>query len=132
MPFLKDLIQAPIFQRQLDAMKSGVAIEHFGPTHLKQIVVCLPRGPEQHAIVRHIEQATSGLATISAAIDREIALMQEFRIRLIADVVSGKLDVRAAAASLPEINDIEPIDDLVEGGDLDETIDDAENEEVAA
>ena len=33
---------------------------------------------------------------------REIALLREYRTRLIADVVTGKLDVRAAAAALPE------------------------------
>jgi type I restriction enzyme S subunit len=33
---------------------------------------------------------------------REIALLREYRTRLIADVVTGKLDVREAAAQLPE------------------------------
>ena len=65
-------------------------------------------------------------------VEREISLIQEFRTRLIADVVTGKLDVRAAAANLPETVELEPIDDLVEGDDLDEAVDDAENEEVAA
>ncbi len=32
----------------------------------------------------------------------EIALMQEYRTRLTADLVTGKLDVREAAAKLPE------------------------------
>lgn len=132
MPFLKYLIQSPIFQRQLDAMKSGVAIEHFGPTHLKQIVICLPTRSEQNEIVDYIEQATSGLGKACAAIDREIALMLEFRTCVTADIVTGKLDVRAAADSLPEITQLEAIEDLVEDDGLDEITDDAENEEVAA
>jgi type I restriction enzyme S subunit len=132
MPFLKYLIQSPIFQRQLDAMKSGVAIEHFGPTHLKQIVICLPPRAEQNEIVDYIEQATSGLGKACAVIDREIALMLEFRTRMIADIVTGKLDVRAAANSLPEITQLEAVEDLVEDDDLDEITDDVENEEVAA
>ena len=32
---------------------------------------------------------------------RQIGLLQEYRTRLIADVVTGKLDVRNAAAKLP-------------------------------
>ena len=32
---------------------------------------------------------------------RQIELLEEYRTRLIADVVTGKLDVRAAAADLP-------------------------------
>jgi type I restriction enzyme, S subunit len=35
--------------------------------------------------------------------ERELALVRELRTRLIADVVTGKLDVREAAAKLPEI-----------------------------
>ena len=38
--------------------------------------------------------------------NREIGLLQEYRTRLIADVVTGKLDVRAAAAALPEAPEI--------------------------
>jgi type I restriction enzyme S subunit len=66
------------------------------------------------------------------AVADEISLIQEFRTRLIADVVTGKLDVRAAASSLPEITESDPIENLVEGDDLDEATDDATNEEVAA
>ena len=40
-------------------------------------------------------------------------LLREYRIRLIADVVTGKLDVRDAAARLPEETDEpEPIDEI--------------------
>ena len=33
---------------------------------------------------------------------RQIELVEEYRTRLIADVVTGKLDVREAAAELPD------------------------------
>lgn len=36
------------------------------------------------------------------AAQKEIDLLLEFRTRLIADVVTGKFDVRAAAAALPD------------------------------
>ena len=57
----------------------------------------LPPPEEQAAVVRHIDKATS---EIDAAIDRarrQIELMEEYRTRLIADVVTGKIDVREAA-----------------------------------
>ena len=42
---------------------------------------------------------------------RQIALLQEYRTRLIADVVTGKLDVREGAANLPNEADVlEPLD----------------------
>ena len=47
--------------------------------------------------------------TTSPTIARtEIALMQEYRTRLTADVVTGKLDVRPAAAQLPELTSSTP------------------------
>jgi type I restriction enzyme S subunit len=45
-------------------------------------------------------------------LEREISLLREYRTRLIADVVTGKLDVRAAAATLSdELDEPETFDD---------------------
>ena len=63
--------------------------------------LALPPLIEQAAIVQYLDKATSD---IDASIDRarrQIELLQEYRTRLIADVVTGKLDVREAAAGLP-------------------------------
>jgi type I restriction enzyme S subunit len=65
-------------------------------------------------------------------VHREIALIQEFRTRLIADVVTGKLDVRAVAASLPAATDFEPVEEPAEGDDLEELTDKPDAEEIAA
>ena len=64
---------------------------------LQNFPVTIPPTPEQSAIVQHLEKVNTG---IDAAIDhtrRQIQLMEEYRTRLIADVVTGKLDVREAA-----------------------------------
>ena len=53
------------------------------------------------------------LNTAIARYEREIALLREYRTRLTADVVTGKLDVRAgAAAKLPETAAEAPAADL--------------------
>ncbi len=40
-------------------------------------------------------------------------MLREYRTRLIADVVTGKLDVREAAARLPdEVEEPEPLDEI--------------------
>ena len=59
--------------------------------------IALPQKEEQTNIVNHVERSVSN---IDAAIDlarRQIELMEEYRTRLIADVVTGKIDVREAA-----------------------------------
>ena len=49
-----------------------------------------------------IDQACDDIDTTVERIRREIEFLREYRTRLITDVVTGKLDVREAAASLPE------------------------------
>ena len=63
----------------------------------------LPPASEQHQIVDFIERETRNLNTAIARTEREIALMLAYRTRLTADVVTGKLDVRPAAAKLPDV-----------------------------
>jgi len=63
------------------------------------------------------ELATSNTAI--SRLEREIDLLREYRTRLVADVVTGKLDVREAAARLPE----ESLPDAIENDtDLDDEI----------
>ena len=62
-------------------------------------------------VLNFIASATSSLTTAIARYEREITLLREYRTRLTADVVTGKLDVRAAAAQLPEEAEEEPLPD---------------------
>ena len=61
-------------------------------------------------------------------LEREIELIREYRTRLVADVVTGKLDVREAASCLPD----EAAPDIAEepADDADET--EPSDEEAAA
>ena len=61
-----------------------------------------PETREQKTIVEEVETATASFDTAITRTEREIALMQEYRTRLTADIVTGKLDVRKAAANLPD------------------------------
>ena len=77
--------------------KDGLSLDD-----VKNYQILLPPLTEQTAIVEYLDKATADIdATIGSA-RRQIELMQEYRIRLIADVVTGKLDVCEAAAQLPE------------------------------
>ena len=67
--------------------------------------IALPCLREQTNIVEYLDKATANIDTAIARARRQIELVEEYRTRLIADVVTGKLDVRAAAASLPHEED---------------------------
>jgi type I restriction enzyme S subunit len=102
MEYLRLFMSAQPFADQISMAKSGVGIEHFGPTHLKRMWICLPLASEQAGIVELISKQTTPLNEALTRAEREIGLLREYRTRLVADVVTGKLDVRAAARQLPE------------------------------
>lgn len=52
--------------------------------------------------------------------ESEISLLREYRTRLIADVVTGRLDVREAAVQLPDETDIADLLDDLESESADE------------
>jgi type I restriction enzyme S subunit len=69
---------------------------------LGNCVIALPPLSEQTAIVEYLDTQTAKIDAAMAAARREIELLREYRTRLIADVVTGKVDVREVAAQLPE------------------------------
>ncbi len=68
---------------------------------LQNFPTVVPPLEEQQVIVGAIKAETDGLEVVITRLEHEIALLREYRTRLTSDVVTGKLDVRAAAASLP-------------------------------
>jgi len=66
---------------------------------------------EQEDLLKRIQTETRELGLAISRLNREIELLREYRTRLVADVVTGKLDVREAAARLPD----EPAPDTAEG-----------------
>ena len=67
---------------------------------------------EQDRILDSINAVGAPLVGAMDRVQGQIALNREYRARLIVDVVTGKLDVREAAAGLPEETDEpEPVED---------------------
>ena len=93
---------------------------------LKSFSFAVPPQQEASNIASYLETKTSAIQTTVSRLEREIGLIQEYRTRLIADVVTGKLDVREAAAGLPDLE--EPAESLEEVTDLEEELDDIEGE----
>ena len=93
-PYLALALQTGGVAHQFHIRANGVT--RYGLTHtsIKSVEIPLPPLAEQTAIVEHLDKATTAIdATITRA-RRQVELMQEYRARLIADVVTGKIDVR--------------------------------------
>lgn len=68
---------------------------------LKRFKLPFPSLDEQILILKGVQIETVELSAAVSRLEREIELLREYRTRLVADVVTGKLDVRVAAGQLP-------------------------------
>ena len=85
-------------------------------------MIPIPPLSEQNEIEQHLKDRLSIQNTAINRTEREIALMQEYWTRLTADIVTGKLDVRDAAAMLPDTKELGPTDEEVSMDDDDEEV----------
>jgi type I restriction enzyme, S subunit len=106
----------------------GSTVGHFNMSDIGALTILLPPKTEQDEIVAAILERTAGLERTIARFDREIELLREYRVRLVANVVTGRLDVREAAARLPD--EAAPHTDLVPSDETDEP--ELTDEEAAA
>ncbi|MDE0369470.1 MAG: restriction endonuclease subunit S [bacterium] len=68
---------------------------------IKRFKVVLPPIDEQQQLLSYVSREFARVADAINRAHRQIELVQEYCTRLVADVVTGKLDVREAAAQLP-------------------------------
>ncbi len=111
-PYVEQLLRSKPIIDAINSSTFGAKMPRADWQFVGGMAVTLPPLPEQSAIVRFVDDSTVNIvATIDRA-HREISLLGEYRTRLIADVVTGKLDVREAAAHLPdEAEELEPLDE---------------------
>ena len=91
-------------------MTGAAGQQHVPSDFVKNIDVALPPLDEQKQILSFIEEESVRMnATVQRA-QREIDLIREYRTRLIADVVTGKLDVWGV--ELPALDETAVVDDF--------------------
>jgi type I restriction enzyme S subunit len=127
--FLFTWTQSQTFSSWKDSTFNTATIQNIGADKYANLPVPLPSLTEQQAILDHLASETKPLITTISRLEREIELLREYRTRLIADVVTGKLDVREAAAQLPSST----TDESAVNDDFDPSIEtEASEEEVFA
>ena len=94
--FVKWLVVSKDFLEQVDSLKTGATIQHFGPSHLSQMKVALPPLCEQKVIADHLNDQTSRIDALIAKAEEHILLAKERRASLITAAVTGQIDARAA------------------------------------
>ena len=96
--FLYRLTMTQDFRRQgADAMTGAAGQQRVPAAFVANYAIPLPPLTEQAAIVRHLDKATADIDAAIANAERQVELLGEYRARLLADVVLGRVDVRGAA-----------------------------------
>ena len=119
--FMVMAMNSRYYRQQVEQAISGAEglANNLPLSSLRAFFFVVPSTDEQHDIVGYLGRSTNELSESVAQAERETSLLREYRTRLIADVVTGKLDVRAAAARLPdEVEELEPLDEadaLIDG-----------------
>lgn len=118
------VLQSSTFIERVIRASIGVAYPAISEARLGTLHVAFPDElDEQNAILEYIATETAAFDSAIEKAQREITLIREYRERLIADVVTGKLDVR-------DVEVTPPADEMLAGDEqaLDEELetDDAE------
>lgn len=110
--YLNYAIRANYFISTIVSESKGVSYPAINSTDLITLKIALPSKSEQTDIVSYIEKETTKLNQAFSTIEKEIALVEEYKTSLIAEAVTGKIDVRDL--EIPEIEETESYEELEE------------------
>ena len=111
-PFLQFALQSNVCTNYVESLLSGSAIRRISIAKVENMPIIIPPIDEQKEILNFIQTETAVVIQAISRTQREIELIQEYRTRLIDDVVTGRLDVRhladaASGLELPAENELE-------------------------
>jgi type I restriction enzyme, S subunit len=113
--YLDSLLRTEAYRSEYVRGSRGITTSRLRlyPDDFLRILFIRPPLDEQDQILSWVQRETAESQRAINSANREIALLREWRSRLIADAVTGKLDVREAAAQLPqEAAEAEPLDEM--------------------
>lgn len=99
--FLAYVLHSEIGRAQFKTNEYGGTKQGLGLGDVKSVFIPVPPPQQQRAICANLDAETAGSREALICLEREIGLLREYRTRLVADVVTGKLNVREAAEQLP-------------------------------
>jgi type I restriction enzyme, S subunit len=129
--YLQLLVQSHIVQHQIrEIMDKYAAQPGIYLDDVSSLQIVLPPLSAQEHVLGHVREACADLEATLDVARCELALIREYHTRLMADVVTGKLDVRSAAGHLPadEPDAVEPVEDAI--AETEEDADAADGEAV--
>ena len=117
--FLIRALQVRRVGEYLSLVSVGATMANLNTGILKSVPILVPSIQEQRDLLECIGRRSRTIGAAIARAQRQIELLQEYRTKLIADVVTGKLDVRGVAEGLPDEDEVlEPHETAGLGGEV--------------
>ncbi len=115
--FLEHVLHTKAVIDVINSSTFGAKMPRVDWQFMGNLQIPVPPISEQKDIIQKIDIDTLPLHVAISRFEREIELLREYRTRLVADVVTGKLDVREAAAKLsdeamPDLSDNDSVEAL--------------------
>ena len=89
--FIRHLLISDVFLSQIDQLKAGSTIQHFGPYHLGLMVIACPPTHEQVRIGDELDRRLKKIDFDAKKIETSIELLSEYRAALITSAVTGQI-----------------------------------------
>ncbi len=121
--YLFYLIQSADFINRVTANSIGIAYPAISESRMGSFHLAAPEVAEQLEILAFLDIATAPFDNALSRAQAEIDLIREYRTRLVADVVTGQLDVRHL--DLPDVE--EQLEALSEDSELDSELEETDN-----
>lgn len=107
-----------------------VGLQNLSNQNFYRIKSVVPPLHEQDQILDYVDENIAAVNAAQETIHKQIAAVKKYNSKLVADVVTGKLDVREFAQRLPNVEILFPPSELVEDEFLDE-VEEAEEQSDA-
>lgn len=92
--YIRIVVGSELFFTQIDMLKTGTTIQHYGPAHLRQMRITLPPIDEQNFIFKYVGMINKNIEKMQDKVISAIEKLKEYRSALITQAVTGKIDVR--------------------------------------
>ena len=123
--YLAYLFKSPTWRYQIRKKVNGVKVYSITQKMLKDAFILIPPDDEQKEIVRYLDEVCAKIDATIKKMEKKIANLQNLKIRLVADTVTGKIDVRSI--EIPEYEFVDEDADADNGDNNEEEIEEQED-----
>lgn len=117
--FLAYLFKSPTWRYQIRKKVNGVKVYSITQKMLKDTFILVPPLDEQSEIVNYLDVICKKIDDTIKKDEEKIANLHELKIRLVSDVVTGKIDVRGIG--IPEYESVDDESAEIEEKEVEET-----------